>query len=67
MIEFLQTYGYWIIFGLLFLLMMRIHGSYGGMGCGMGSHDHARTRTEEEPDGQVEKPQSGQGQSSGCH
>jgi hypothetical protein len=41
--EFLQTYSIWILFGLLFLLMMRRHG--GGMhgmggGCGMGmGHD----------------------------
>lgn len=37
MVEFLQSYGIWIFFGLLFLLMMRSHGR-GGMGCGMGGH-----------------------------
>jgi hypothetical protein len=39
--EFLQTYGIWILFGILFLLMMRMHsGGAHGMrgGCGMG-HD----------------------------
>ena len=39
MLEFLQTYGVWILLGLFFILMMRSHGSRGGMGCGMGSHD----------------------------
>jgi hypothetical protein len=44
--EFLQNYGIWIVFGVLFLLMMRMHrgGMHGngmGGGCGMGmSHDH---------------------------
>jgi hypothetical protein len=37
MITFLQTYGFWIFFIILFVLMMRMHG-----GCGMGGmeHDH---------------------------
>lgn len=37
--EFLQNYGIWILFGILFLLMMRMHGRGmhgGGGGCGMG-------------------------------
>jgi len=42
MIEFLQAYGFWIIIGLFFLAMMRMHG--GGQssgGCGMGGdHQH---------------------------
>lgn len=42
--QFLQTYGIWIIFGVLFVLMMRMHsgGMHGhgmGGGCGM-SMDH---------------------------
>lgn len=39
--QFLQTYGIWIVFGIFFLLMMRMHG--GGMGgCGMGmGHDRS--------------------------
>ncbi len=36
MTEFLQSYGIWIIFGLLFLFMLRGRGH--GMGCGMGGH-----------------------------
>ncbi len=36
--EFLQAYGTWIVFGLVFVLMMRMCGSGGG-GCGMG-HSH---------------------------
>jgi hypothetical protein len=43
MITFLQTYGFWIVFIVLFILMMRMHGGHGmGGGCGMGGmeHDH---------------------------
>jgi len=36
MIEFLQSYGIWILLGLFFLLMLRGHGH--GMCCGMGNH-----------------------------
>lgn len=48
--QFLQTYGFWIVFGIFFLLMMRMHrGGMGGMhgngmggGCGMGmGHDQS--------------------------
>jgi hypothetical protein len=35
--QFLQTYGIWIFFGILFILMMRMHG-HGGCSMGM-SHD----------------------------
>ena len=39
--DFLQIYGIWIVFGVLFILMMRMHsgGMHGngmGSGCGMG-------------------------------
>ena len=37
MLEFLQTYGTWIVFGIFFVLMLRMHG---GGGCGMGHQDH---------------------------
>lgn len=49
MIAFLQTYGIWILFIVLFVLMMRMHGGghsgHGmGGGCGMGmshnEHEH---------------------------
>lgn len=41
MIAFLQTYGFWIILIVLFLLMMRMHGGHGmGGGCGMGGMEH---------------------------
>lgn len=51
--QFLQTYGIWILFGIFFILMMRMHG--GGMhghgmggGCGMGmnhdGHEHDEHR-----------------------
>lgn len=35
---FLQTYGIWILFGLYFLWMLRMHA--GGRGCGMGHQQH---------------------------
>lgn len=41
MIAFLQTYGFWIILGVLFLLMMRMHSGHGMGGCcGMGGMEH---------------------------
>jgi len=46
MLAFLQTYGWWIIFGALLLLMFRMHsggshaGHGGGYGCGMGHAGH---------------------------
>lgn len=44
MIAFLQTYGFWLIFIALFILMMRMHGGHGGHGmgggCGMGGMEH---------------------------
>lgn len=36
--QFLQSYGIWIVAGVFFLLMMRMHA--GGAGCGMGHGDH---------------------------
>ncbi len=45
--DFLQTYGIWIVFGIFFILMMRMHsgGMHGkgmGGGCGMGmQHDQS--------------------------
>lgn len=35
--QFLQNYGIWIVAGVFFLLMMRMHA--GGAGCGMGHGD----------------------------
>lgn len=63
--EFLQSYGIWIIFGLLFLFMLRGRGHE--MGCGMGGHQH---NPEQNPEAGAEKeegqPKSGR-HSSGCH
>lgn len=65
MIEFWQAYGSWIIFGLFFLVMMRMHGSHGGGGCGMSSHDHSNDQPDKEQlvQGYKSEPE----QSSGCH
>jgi len=65
MIEFLQTYSSWIIFGLFFLFMMRMHGGHGGGGCGMSGHDHPSDRSDKERLGQGDT--SGPEQGSGCH
>lgn len=64
MIEFLQTYGILIAFGLLFLFMMRGHGR-GGMGCGMGGHQHRRSGTPKAGE-EEDQPESGK-RGSGCH
>ena len=53
MLEFVQTHGSWIVFGLFFLVMMRMHGGHGGMGHGASchgqpsdSHDHGAAAPE---------------------
>lgn len=40
--QFLQAYGGWLLIGLVFLLMLRLHGR--GAGCGMGHGDHSELR-----------------------
>lgn len=43
---FIQTYGFWILLGVAFVFMMRMHGGMGmhGGGCGT-SHDAHTTHT----------------------
>jgi len=67
MIEFLQTYSSWIIFGLVFLFMMRMHGGHGGGGCGMGSHDHSNGNGQPDKERLVQGDESETGQSTSCH
>ncbi|MFQ6058532.1 MAG: hypothetical protein ACE5MB_06620 [Anaerolineae bacterium] len=62
MIEFLQAYGSWILFGLFFLVLMRMHGSRGGMGCGMGGHQHQAEEDQETP-----ADDGNPGNGAGCH
>ncbi len=59
MAEFLQSYGIWIFFGLLFLLMFRGRGRGMG-GCGGGHQHDPETVKEEEAPGSEKR-------SSGCH
>ncbi len=60
MVEFLQTYGIWIILGLLMLLMLRGHGA--GC-CGGGRHQqHDRNEKDTAANGK-----SGDSRSSSCH
>jgi hypothetical protein len=66
-IEFLQAYGSWILIGLFFLFMMRMHGGHGGSGCGMGGHDHSSHQSDEGQPVSVEGDESESGQSSSCH
>lgn len=65
MLDFLQSYGIWIVLGLLFLFMLRGH-ARGGGGCCGGDHQHDKdsekvTEAIKVNDGQEKK--SG----SGCH
>ena len=57
MIEFLQSYGIWIFFGLLFSLMLWRRTRGHGMGC-CGVHQQVK--------GKVHHPES-EKHSSGCH
>ena len=52
MAEFFEAYGGWIVIGVLFLLMMRMHG--GGMGCGMGHGGHEGHQDSRKASGQAE-------------
>ena len=47
--EVVQANGTWIVLGIAFLLMMRMHG--GGMGCGAGHGGHNETREPAPPAG----------------
>ena len=63
MIEFLQAYGSWIFIGLLFLVMMRMNGSQGGMGCGMGGGHQRQPDQDREENSSDDAPTK----STGCH
>ncbi len=49
MVEFIQANASWIVLGVFFVLMMRMHGSGGGMGCCGGAHQHGHQH-DGEPD-----------------
>ncbi len=49
MIEFIQANASWIVFGVLLVLMMKMHGAGGGMGCCGGGHQHGQQQ-DPEPD-----------------
>lgn len=52
--EFLQAYGYWIVFGLFLVFMLRMHA--GGCGMGHGQHgDHGADK----PTGRDKDSESG--------
>ena len=53
--EFIQAYGYWIVFGLFLVFMLRMHAG-GGCGAGHGGHgEHGTTKpTRTDPDGRRE-------------
>ena len=61
MVEFLQSYGIWIFFGLFLALMLwgRTRGQ--GMGC-CGGHQHEPEKVKEE-----NHPEAGKRSSGGCH
>ncbi len=67
--SFLAAYGFWIILGLLFLVMMRSHG---GGGCGMGrTHNAGRApsrQVDEASRPDTSEPTTGSaGRTGGCH
>lgn len=59
--EFLRNYGQWIFVGVMFLVMMRLHGS--GMGCCGGGHKQA---ADKKADGAKQDEKKGSGGAS-CH
>jgi len=61
MVEFLKSYGIWIVMGVLFLIMLRGH-AHGGGGCCGGGHQHDH----EEPGKKDGQSESGKSNSS-CH
>lgn len=63
MIEFLQAYGSWIFIGLFFLVMMRMHGSHSGMGCGMRGGHQRQPDQDQEENSSDDAPTK----STGCH
>ena len=56
MIEFIQANASWLVLGALFVLMMRMHGSGGGMGCG-GGHQHGGEQKEPRSDQKTSLPE----------
>lgn len=64
MLEFLSTYGIWIVFAVIFLLMMRMHGSGMGGCCGgqQNSSDSKKTESENE-----KQPVGAGRRNSSCH
>ena len=44
MIEFLKSYGVWIVLGVFILLMLVRSRGHAGGGCGMGGHQHGDTQ-----------------------
>jgi len=63
MVEFLQSYGVLIFFGLLMFVMIRGHGR-GGMSCGMGGH---QSHDEESQYADADDRGGGSRNSGGCH
>ncbi len=63
MAEFLQSYGVFILLGLLLLLMLRRRGRGGG--CGMGGHGEHHGEEQEPKAGQRDADDSRP--SAGCH
>ncbi len=71
MLEFFQAYGSWILFGLFFLIMLRMHGS-GGCGMGHKQHTDEPARRPTDADGVASNTEAGgtpvgKARSGGCH
>lgn len=61
MTEFLQQYGQWIFLAVVFLVMMRLHGS--GMGCCGTGHQHKKEKVAEP----VKQQEDQESKGPGCH
>ena len=70
MLQFLQTYGVWILLGAFFILMMRMHGgAHGGAGCGMGGQNELPRENEESGTSETRAARAGGSKQGGgsCH
>ncbi len=61
MIEFLKSYGIWIVLGIFILVIILRSRRHTGSGCGMGGHQH-----DDSVQGNDEEKKEGQHKHSGC-
>lgn len=59
MIEFLKSYGIWIVVGVFLLAMLVRSRGHAKGGCGMGSHQHSATQNPGEENKEEQHKHSG--------